>query len=196
MSTAIIILCRCFSRVNARSPVMKEEKRLLQAQHIDERIRRGTIRRKWNPSSPYCRAMRICFKDKHKKMAKDGVIVEDPFQIVETHSILICTVYGITVSAVEETLKNHLRANHNQGPGCLSKRVRKEMVNKYKTLSVYSPNQMFALTAPIDPIDDLDLKHGIQCRVDECDVICGTMGSVKKHLLNAQITSSSWNPNE
>ena len=90
------------------------------------------------------------------------------------YNVLICKEHECAISA--EFLTRHFRMKHD-----ISLERRQEILAYASQFTPTKPTDLMYTREKIIPIPYLRIIDGYQCNYDECDMILGTLSTIKKH---------------
>jgi hypothetical protein len=93
----------------------------------------------------------------------------------EQHKVLICKHHQCAI--LSEGLTRHFREDHPD----LSLETRQEIFNYASNLSITKPDSLDHPNEKVMPLMGLKVIQGFCCEYEHCEVVCGTVESVKKH---------------
>jgi Orsellinic acid/F9775 biosynthesis cluster protein D len=93
------------------------------------------------------------------------------------HRVLICKHHKCGIGI--RTFHKHLRAEHKY----LSISIRKEILTYARGFSLCEPNEVPVFDAVIPPVHGLEIIDGYRCNYHGCEVLTGTVASMKRHSI-------------
>jgi Orsellinic acid/F9775 biosynthesis cluster protein D len=90
------------------------------------------------------------------------------------HEVLLCKYHQCAITM--KSLVIHFRDKHD-----ITKEARQKIIDYASKISIKEARELTYSTEKINPIPYLKVIEGYSCEYSGCDLICGTLESVKHH---------------